>query len=167
MKSTTKFIARSAAIAAVYAVLTLILSPVSFGNLQLRAAEALSVLAYFSPSAVVGLTVGCAVANMWSPYGLIDIIFGSLATLLAAYITYKLPKKGVWKYLAPLPSVIINSAVVGAVITFSALPGQAGLEIFFANALSVALPQALICYGLGLPLLLWLNGSGLYKRIFN
>ena len=167
MKSTTKFIARSAAIAAVYAALTLILSPVSFGSLQLRAAEALSVLAYFSPTAVVGLTVGCAVANMWSPYGLIDIIFGSLATLLAAYITYKLPKKGVWKYLAPLPSVIINSVFVGAVITFSALSGEASLKIFFANALSVALPQALICYGLGLPLLLWLNGSGLYKRIFN
>ena len=167
MKTTTKFLARSAAIAAVYASLTLILSPISFGSMQLRASEALSVLAYFSPTAVVGLAIGCAVANMWSPYGLVDIIFGSLATLLAAYITYKLPKRGVWKYIAPLPSVIINSAVISAVITFSAANSQVSMQIFLANALSIALPQALVCYGLGLPLMLWLDSSGIARRIFN
>lgn len=166
MKTTTKFLVRSAAVAAIYATLTLVLSPISFGTLQLRVSEALSVLAYFSPSAVVGLTVGCAVANMWSPYGIIDVIFGSLATLLAAFITWRLPKNGIWKFFAPLPSVICNALVISAVITFGAGAVETGLQVFAANALSIALPQAIVCYGAGLPLLLWLNKCGMDKRLF-
>lgn len=73
----TKFIVRAAIIAAAYAVLTLALAPLAFGSLQLRLSEALTVLAYFSPAAVCGLTVGCAVANLWSPFGITDVVFGA------------------------------------------------------------------------------------------
>lgn len=108
----TKFIVRAAIIAAAYAVLTLALAPLAFGSLQLRLSEALTVLAYFSPAAVCGLTVGCAVANLWSPFGITDVVFGALATGVAAVITYFMPKKGLWKFLAPLPSVLVNAAVI-------------------------------------------------------
>lgn len=97
----TRFIARAAIIAAAYAILTLSLAPIAYGSLQLRLAEALTVLAYFSPAAVCGLTVGCAVANFWSPFGITDVVFGALATGIAAVLTYFMPKKGLWKFLAP------------------------------------------------------------------
>lgn len=115
----TRFIARAAIIAAAYAILTLSLAPIAYGSLQLRLAEALTVLAYFSPAAVCGLTVGCAVANFWSPFGITDVVFGALATGIAAVLTYFMPKKGLWKFLAPLPSVLVNAAVIGAVIAAS------------------------------------------------
>lgn len=119
----TRFIARAAIIAAAYAILTLSLAPIAYGSLQLRLAEALTVLAYFSPAAVCGLTVGCAVANFWSPFGITDVVFGALATGIAAVLTYFMPKKGLWKFLAPLPSVLVNAAVIGAVIAASGSGG--------------------------------------------
>lgn len=165
-KKKTKFIACAAITAAAYAILTLALAPIAFGALQLRLSEALTVLAYFSPAAVCGLTVGCAVANFWSPFGIIDIVFGSLATLIAALVTYFMPKKGFWKFLAPLPSVISNALIVGAVLSAAGGTGETFWAVYGANALSVALPQFLVCYVAGLPLLLYLDGSGLGKRLF-
>lgn len=166
MKLNTKFIVRAAVIGGIYAALTLALSPISYGSVQFRVAEALTVLAYFSPCAVVGLTVGCAIANLWSPYGIIDIVVGASATFLGAIIAYKLPKKGKWFWLVPVPNIIINALFVGGVITFSAGIGEASLKIFLANALSVALPQAVVCYLLGMPLMMWLKKDDLYKKLF-
>jgi len=166
MKPNTKFIVRAAVIGGIYAALTLALSPISYGSVQFRVAEALTVLAYFSPCAVVGLTVGCAIANLWSPFGIIDIIVGSLATLLGGLIAYKLPKKGSWFLLVPVPNIIFNALFIGGVITFSAGVSDTSLKIFFANALSVALPQTAVCYLLGMPLMLWLKKNDLYKKIF-
>ena len=159
----TKFIARAAIIAAAYAILTLSLAPIAYGSLRL--AEALTVLAYFSPAAVCGLTVGCAVANFWSPFGITDVVFGALATGIAAVLTYFMPKKGLWKFLAPLPSVLVNAAVIGAVIAASGSGGASFWPAYGANALAVALPQFLVCYVAGLPLLLYLDSSGLGRRL--
>ena len=161
----TKFIARAAIIAAAYAILTLSLAPIAYGSLQLRLAEALTVLAYFSPAAVCGLTVGCAVANFWSPFGITDVVFGARATGIAAVLTYFMPKKGLWKFLAPLPSVLVNAAVIGAVIAASGSGGASFWPAYGANALAVALPQFLVCYVAGLPLLLYLDSSGLGRRL--
>ncbi len=160
----TNFIVKSAVIAAAYAALTLAMSPIGYGSVQLRLSEALTVLAFFSPPAVVGLTVGCAIANLWSPFGVVDIVFGALATLLAALCTYFMPKKSGWKFIAPLPSVVFNALIVSAVITLSTSTGTAFWPVYLANVLSVGLPQLLVCYVAGLPLLLYLDGSGLGKK---
>lgn len=165
MKNRTQFIAKAAVIAATYAMLTLALAPLSFGSVQLRLSEAMVVLAYFSPSAVVGLTLGCAVANIWSPFGIIDIVFGSLATLLAATTTYFLPKRGFFKFLAPLPSVIFNALIIGGVITVSMGTSDSFAAVYITNCFAIALPQTLVCYVAGLPLLLYLDSSGLSKKL--
>ena len=158
-------LAFSAVTGALYAVLTILLAPISYGPIQFRISEALCVLPYFVPETAMGLFVGCLLSNIYTG-NIFDIIFGSLATLLAAFITWQLPKNGIWKFFAPLPSVICNALVISAVITFGTGAVETGLQVFAANALSIALPQAIVCYGAGLPLLLWLNKSGMDKRLF-
>ena len=101
-RRSTLFLARAAVIAGAYVALTLALAPLSYSGMQLRLSEALCVLAYFSPSAVAGLTVGCALANLGSPYGLLDVAVGTAATLIAALFAYFLPKGRIWKALVPV-----------------------------------------------------------------
>ena len=91
----------AALLAAVYATLTLVLPIPAFTGIQIRMSEALTVLPFLFPAATPGLFVGCLVANLLSPYGALDIIFGSLATLLAAVWTQHTHHK----WLAPLPPV--------------------------------------------------------------
>ena len=104
----------SAAIAAVYAVLTLTLPVPAYGPVQLRMAEALTVLAWFCPEAIAGLTLGCFLSNLLgSPY-VLDWIFGTLATFLAALWTARAPKR----WMAPIPPVVCNMVIVGAEIAW-------------------------------------------------
>ncbi len=138
---------RAAMIGAVYALLTIILAPISYGMIQVRVAEMLMVLPFFTPAAVPGLFVGCLIANIYGGYGMLDIIFGSLATLLSAYLVTKIGNK----YLVPLPPVIINALVIGMVLHI-----VLGFP-FLAAAAWVGLGQLLACYGLGLPLLVLLE----------
>ena len=105
----------SAVIAALYAALTLLLAPISYGPIQLRLSEALTVLPILLPQAVPGLFVGCLIANLYTGM-LTDIVFGSLATLLAAIGTYLLRKKPV---LAAACPVISNGVIVGLVLSLS------------------------------------------------
>ena len=110
----TRRLCTGGVIAALYAVLTLALPMLSYGPVQIRFAEALTVLPFFLPEAVPGLAVGCFVANLiGSPYAL-DWVVGTLATLLAALWTSKLKHK----WLAPLPPVICNMVIVGAEIAW-------------------------------------------------
>ncbi len=134
----------SAIIAAVYAALTLVLAPVSMGAVQCRISEALTILPLFTPVAIPGLFIGCLIANLFlgSVY---DIIFGSLTTLLAAFLTYRFRKN---RYIALLFPVVLNAVVVG---------GYIGLFLDNSMAvwlcmLTVGLGQAVACFGLGLPL---------------
>lgn len=92
-KIQTKYLIQAAVIAAVYAILTVVLSPISYGPIQFRLSEALTILPAFTPAAVPGLFIGCLIANLMSPVGLVDIICGSAATLIAAFISYKLRKR--------------------------------------------------------------------------
>ena len=116
MKKAIKFISRAALVGAIYAVLTLALYPISFGAVQFRLSEALTLLPLLIPEAIPGLFVGCIVANLLSPnIVVLDVVFGSLATLIAAVLTSRV--KSVW--LAPLPPVICNALIVGAVIAYS------------------------------------------------
>lgn len=161
MNKKTKYLVHAALIAAVYAVLTLLpfLQPFSFGPLQLRVSEALTILPYFTPAAIPGLFIGCVISNLFSTVGVWDILFGSLATLLAAFGTYALRKH---KFLAPLPPVLANGVIVGGLlfVTFVHTADAAPLWLLMAE---VAGGELLACYGLGLPLLLALEKN---KRIF-
>lgn len=145
-RTPVRFITEAAIIGAMYAALT-ILIPGGSAEIQVRVSEALTVLAFFTPAAIPGLFVGCIIANIFVGAGPYDILFGSLATLVAALLTYKMPRK----YLAPLPPVIVNAVVVAFVLNFSI---QAPL---LATMGFVALGELIACYGLGYPLLLLLE----------
>jgi len=149
-KFTTRQIAAAGVIAALYAVLSYFagIFGVAYGPIQCRFSEALCVLPFFFPEAVPGLFIGCLAANLLSPYGALDIVFGSLATLLAAVWTAHTRRK----WLSPLPPVLCNAGIVGAVIAFETAPG-ALTPAFWAsyayNALTVGLGEAVACYALG------------------
>ena len=160
----TRYITHAALIAAVYAALTILLAPISFGQQQIRVAEALTILPAFTPAAIPGLFIGCAIANTMSFMGLPDLIFGSLATLLSAQLTYmiagRLRERGVAinAILLPLPAVIVNMVVIGAML---ALLTEMS---FWIAAIGVAVGQILSCYGLGAPLFLILRGYTIYEK---
>jgi uncharacterized membrane protein len=151
-KISVRQIALAAVVAALYTVLSYFANifGLAYGPIQCRFSEALCVLPFFFPETTWGLFVGCILTNLLSAYGPIDIIFGSLATLLAALCTAKMKNK----WLAPLPPVIANGVIVSAVIAYS----EAGsLSAFFPlwayNALTVAVGEAIACYVLGMLIL--------------
>lgn len=154
MKTNVKYLVQGAVIAAMYIALTLLLKPISYGQLQVRVAEALTILPFFTPAAVPGLFIGCLLANVFGGLGLLDIIFGSIATLIAAYLTSKIKIK----WLAPLPSVIVNAIIVGWVISeVYALP-------YLITALFILVGQFIACYGIGYPLLLLLKQTKIFDK---
>lgn len=110
------FLTQAAMIAAIYVVLTLVFRPISFGEIQVRIAEALTILPVFTPAAVPGVFVGCLISNIIGGGILPDIIFGSLATLLGAVLTYNLRNKSI--FLAPLPPIIANTIIVPFVLYY-------------------------------------------------
>lgn len=140
-------VARIAIIAAIYAAVTVLLAPISYGVLQVRVSEALTILPFIFPESFFGLFIGCLIANIFGGLGLVDIIFGSMATLIAGYLTSKMPNQ----YLAPLPPVLINAVVVGFILKF-----VLGAPLFL-TMLYVGIGQFLACYLIGLPLLYWLK----------
>ena len=115
-QSNTLFLAQSAMIAAIYVVLTVILAPFSYGEVQVRVSEALTILPVFTPAAIPGLFVGCLISNILGGCILPDIIFGSIATLLGACFTYLLRNRN--KFLAPLPPIIFNILIVPFVLHY-------------------------------------------------
>ena len=115
-KSNTLELTQAGIIAAIYVVLTLIFAPISFGSVQLRVAEALTILPMFTSAAVPGLFVGCLVANILGGAVLWDIIFGSTATLIGAYFSYKLKGK---RWLVPIPAIISNTVIIPFVLKYA------------------------------------------------
>ena len=162
-KSNTLYLVRAGLIAALYAALTVTVAfflPIMYGQVQFRVSEALTVLPLFLPEAVPGLFVGCVVANAvgvsMGQAGAIDIVVGSLASLLAAVLT-RATRRITFKGL-PLLSmffpVIVNAVIVGAELTYlTHVP-------FYLNFLWVFLGQAICCYGLGIPLFLAIKRIG-------
>ena len=98
----TKRIARIGIIAGLYIAVTFLLSAISFGPLQVRVSEALTLLPMIYPEAIMGLFLGCLLANLLGPYGAVDIICGSLVTLIAAFITYRFRHNSIIAYLSPI-----------------------------------------------------------------
>ena len=160
----------AATVGALYAVLTLILAPISFGALQLRAAEVLCILPYFAPVSAWGLFVGCALANLMSG-NLFDVVFGSLATLLAALCTARLGRRKdpVSGFLACLAPVVFNALTVGAVVT-AAYEGQSPFSrpgLFAVNALWIAAGEGIVLLAMGYPLLRFLPKKPLFRELLS
>ncbi|AGB19904.1 QueT transporter family protein [Thermoanaerobacterium thermosaccharolyticum] len=161
MNKKTKKIVYGALIAALYAVMTIALAPISYGQIQVRVAEALTVLPFFSSYSILGLFVGCIIANMVGGNGVFDIVFGSLATFISAVITYYIGKSNLKykRYLAPLPPVVINAVIIGIELNVVfKLP-------LVASMLWVGLGEMVACYVLGLPLLLYIDKNEKIKEM--
>ncbi len=158
MRKSSKRLCRSGIIAALYISLTYAFAPVAFGGLQVRPAEALCLLPLFFPEAIAALTVGCFISNLPSPYFFYDVTLGSLATLLAATLTYLvgriIKKEGVKIALGGVFPVLVNAMVLPFVVLFLYGEGStASLTIaYFTLFGSVALCQIVWVYGLGIPL---------------
>jgi uncharacterized membrane protein len=141
---------QAAAIAGVYATLTVALSPISYGAVQVRVSEALTVLPAVTPAAIPGLFVGCLIANLISPFGTPDLIIGSAASLLAAFFSWLLRARA---WLVPLPPVLVNAALIGGMLYYIyGVPPSLLVDMGW-----VALGQVLACYVLGFPLLKYLE----------
>lgn len=110
------YMAQAAMIAAIYVVLTVLGASLAFGEVQIRFAEALTILPVFTPAAIPGLFIGCLLGNILGGAIVPDIICGSLATLIGAFFTWKLRNKS--KYLAPVPPVVANIIVVPFVLKY-------------------------------------------------
>ena len=148
-------------IAGIYAALTLLLPIPQYHGIQLRVAEAMTLLPFLFPGAIPGLAVGCFLANLLGSPFVLDWIFGTLATLLAALWTRRMPNK----YLAALPPVICNAVIVGAEIAyFATLDGAAFLPAFALNALTVGLGEAIACFALGILLVNVLSRNAALKQ---
>ena len=151
-RPTARYLTRAAVIAALYVALTYGagLANLAYGAVQFRFSEALTVLPFLFPEAVPGLFVGCVVSNLLSPYGALDLVIGSLATLLAAVWTARCGKRA----LAPLPPVLCNAVLVGAMLAWYEAGFGAGFPLAFAyNAATVGAGELVVCCALGLPLL--------------
>ncbi len=145
--SKTKTVVFTGMIAAIYAVVSLMpgISVFTFGPVQLRIAEALNALALLTPWAIPGLTIGCLITNLASPMMAVDIVFGTLATLIAAILTWFLRKTPT---LAMMMPVLSNGIIVGSLISMFT---DSGFSLI-ANMALVALGEAAACYIFGLPL---------------
>ena len=148
----------SAVIAALYAALTLSFQAISFGAVQFRVSEAMTLLPVLFPEAVPGLAVGCLISNLFNPMGatVYDVVFGTLATLLAAVLTRKI-RGSVW--LRALPPVLCNAVIIGLVLTYGY-----GIDLLWMNMLTVGVGQAVVCYVLGVPLIKLLEKQPALKK---
>ena len=156
MKNTdpkVQWITQGAAIAALYVVLTLVFAPISFGPIQLRVAEALCILPMFTPAAIPGLFIGCLLANLIGGGVILDVIFGSLATLIGAVLGYLLRNN---RWLVPIPAVIANALIVPFVLKYGYGVVDTAIPILMIQILG---GEILGCYVLG-----EIFGSALLKR---
>ena len=141
-KSPSRRIAEGAVIAVLYVVLTILFAPISFSAVQVRVAEALSILPLFTASAVPGLFIGCLIANILGGGILPDIIVGSLATLIGAAGGYLLRKN---RWLVPIPSILANTVLIPPVLRYGYGVNMPILLI----AVYIAIGEIIGCYVLG------------------
>lgn len=137
-------ITQAAMIAAIYVVLTVFISAFNLasGAIQVRISEALTILPVFTPAAIPGLFLGCLISNLVTGCMPLDVVFGSLATLIGACGTYALRKH---KWLAPLPPIVANTIIVPFVLRYVYL--AEGIIPFFM--LTVGIGEVISCYLLG------------------
>ncbi len=149
------YVARAGIIAAVYIILTLLVKPIAFGPIQFRIPEALTMLAFIDPAAILGLTGGVFFANFASPLGLVDILGGSALTLVAALLTYRIKNK----YMAMIPPILVNAFGVALYVAPAYdLP-------YWPTVGYIALGQTAVIGILGLPVLeLYKKAAGSFAK---
>jgi uncharacterized membrane protein len=161
-----RFLVESAMIAAVYAVTTYICAAfnLAYGPVQFRFSEALTVLSALTPAAIPGLTLGCIISNIGSPMGIIDVVFGSVATLLAAvfgWLCRNIKIKQI-PLLSIIYPVIFNGIIIGAEIIFMLSDEAPTFTAFLINGGQVALGELAVCLIGGIPLYLGLKRTKLF-----
>ena len=156
---TTKRLCRAGVIAALYVALTYAFAPLAFGPFQIRPAEALCILPAFFPEAIPALYIGCMLSNMTSPFLFYDVFIGSLATLLAALLTYfigkHIKKEPLRFVLCGIPPILINALFIPFIIVFLCgdTTGYASTQIaYFSYMVSLLLTQSVWVFALGAPL---------------
>lgn len=174
-KASVQRLAFTALIAAVYAALTMCLGFMSYGNIQFRIAEALCILPFFFPYTTWGLFIGCLIANLISPSGILDIVFGSLATLLSCLCVAVIGAAGSKRswgrcVAACLMPVIFNAVIVGGVITLSTLEPDLllpmiAVQVFGVYALEVGAGELAVMLIIGLPLMRVLPERDFFRRL--
>lgn len=174
MKTTNKseFIVKQAMIAAIYTVLSVCLSAISYGTVQVRVSEALTLLPVFALGNVWGVTIGCFLTNVIGFFtganilGALDAVFGTAATLVAALLTYALRNvrfKGL-PIAAAIPPVIVNAVVIGMELCVL-INGGFNPVVFWAQAVSVGVGQLLSCGVIGLIMVRVIERNGALKRM--
>ncbi len=158
MKNTkSNVMVKQAMIAAMYTVIGMVLAPFSFGSVQVRVSEALTLLPVFGFQNIWGVTIGCFLTNLIgfatgaNILGWLDIIFGTAATLIAAILSYLFRNvrfKGI-PVLSALPPIIVNAVVIGYELCVM-ISGGFNPAVFWAQALSVGAGQLISCAVLGL-----------------
>ena len=160
-------------VAALYAGLTIAVMPLSYGPVQIRFSEVLCILPFFFPFSVWGIFIGCIIANILSPYGFLDLVVGSIASLLAAVSTMYIGKMAgrervTTKAFACFPPVIFNAVLIGAMIAFYMVgTTEAFWMTFVINGLWVGLGQMIVLYLIGLPLMLYLPKTNVLNKLEN
>ena len=170
-RTSVQRLVRCAVIAAVYVVLCLVLAPFSYGAVQVRVAEALCLLPVFGAEYIVGVTLGCFLANLFGST-ILDVIFGTLATLLACLVTYKLRNVRIKGLAIPasLPPVFFNAVIVGIEITlfftdYSAMSAPLWL-LCLGNGVSVGIGELISCTVLGVALVKLIESNAALKGVF-
>lgn len=170
-RTSVQRLVRCAVIAAVYVVLCLVLAPFSYGAVQVRVAEALCLLPVFGAEYIIGVTLGCFLANLFGST-IIDVVFGTLATLLACLVTYRLRHLRIKGLAIPasLPPVLFNAVIVGFEITlfftdYSAMSAPLWL-LCLGNGISVGIGELVSCTVLGVALVKLIESNAALKRIF-
>ncbi len=164
------YIISAALIAAAYAALTFLSSAFGFAywQIQLRLSEVLAVLPVFTPAAIPGLTVGCLISNIGS-FNPLDMLFGTLATLCAAFLTYLLKDVKIKSvpFLALLMPVIINAIVIGFEIAIFILPDKTFIWAFLVSSVQIGISEFIVCYIFGIPFYLAFEKYNIFEKLTN
>ena len=162
-KLNTRQIALNGIVAGLYAAITILTASFAYGNIQFRISEALMMLLLFEPSLTIGLTIGCLIANLFSTVSVLDIVIGTAATLLACLLTTRIKKP----WLAPLPTILVNAVMVGAMLSWLYMPSEQfwnGLLIFGGE---LGAREAAVLYVLGIPLYYAMKKTNFIEKLLH
>ena len=153
---TTQNLTRMAIVGALYVALTLLTQPISYGVIQFRVSEVLTLLAFFNPIYIISITLGVIITNLFSPLGIYDMILGPMHTFISLYFIWKIRNLYVASLMPALFSWIIAIIIALSIGTFTG---------FFINYAYVALSEFIIVSLIGVPLVLFLIKSNHYKSL--
>ena len=155
-KLNTRQIALNGVVAGLYAAITILTASFAYGDIQFRIADAMCLLVVLEPSLTVGLTLGCVIATV----SVLDIVVGSAATLIGCLLTARMKKT----WLLPLPTILANAVLVGAMLAFVLTPETFWLGFALKGA-QVAAGEIAVLYVLGVPLYLFMKKENVIGKI--